>query len=88
MRELQEELGAVVNPNDLVFLVEKIGTHLKGSFGTTVTFFWHDRMGTITGCYEGIPAYFSRNAEVQRDDRVRPHTKECVQIAFEKGLVG
>lgn len=87
IRELKEELGAVVKREDLVYLTEVTGTHLNGTYGTTVTFFWSDSHRTITGCYEGAPAYFDSAATVLAHPDVRSHTKECVQIALKKGLI-
>lgn len=87
LRELKEELGAEAMAEDLVFLTQKVGVNLNGSSGLTVTFFWHDKKGSIKGCYEGAPAYFDSAAAVQANTKVREHTKECVQIAASLGLV-
>lgn len=46
-RELHEELGAIVNTNDLVFLDEVVAPNVSGVRGQTVTYFWHDKEGSI-----------------------------------------
>ncbi|MCI5060920.1 MAG: NUDIX hydrolase [Alphaproteobacteria bacterium] len=51
IRELREELGAVVKPKDVTF----IGTITEDWTNHTEAVhihFWHDKEGTITGCYE------------------------------------
>lgn len=62
-RELKEELGAEVNAADLILL----GAVTEASSGYTelvYEFFWHDKHGSITGCYEESPCYFNNIAEV------------------------
>ena len=51
IRELNEELGAKVKPEDVVFisaLTEEFTNHTE----VVHVHFWHDKQGTITGCYE------------------------------------
>lgn len=51
IRELNEELGAVVIEKDLVFIgaiTEDWTDHAE----LVHVYFWHDKQGTITGCYE------------------------------------
>ncbi len=57
IRELNEELGAQVDMNNIIELgayTEAITEHTELIYG----FFWHDRYKTITGCYEGEPIYY------------------------------
>lgn len=52
IRELHEELGAVVNSSDLISLgavIETFASHQE----LVYFFFWKDWNNTITGCYEG-----------------------------------
>ena len=52
VRELQEELGADVNQDDLVAL-GSVTENFTGHTELVNVYFWHDKSGTITGCYEG-----------------------------------
>ena len=57
VRELHEELGAKVNVDEIVSLgaaTEGV-THYKE---LNYLYFWHDKDGTITGCYEGEARYY------------------------------
>lgn len=52
VRELHEELGATVRPEDVTFIgamTENWTDHAE----LVHIHFWHDKKGTITGCYEG-----------------------------------
>lgn len=56
IRELKEELGADVKRNDVI----KLGIRReaeKGFNGLNHIYFWHDKLDTITGCYEGKAKY-------------------------------
>ncbi|PZP56947.1 MAG: NUDIX hydrolase [Micavibrio aeruginosavorus] len=51
IRELHEELGAIVEPSDVIFLgavTEDETNHTE----LVHVHFWHDKENTITGCYE------------------------------------
>ncbi len=57
IRELNEELGAVAGEKDVIFIgavTEAFTDHSEVIF----LHFWHDKSGTITGCYEGEAVYF------------------------------
>lgn len=57
IRELDEELGGKVKKRDVI----KLGaiTELYTQYSELVhIYFWHDKQGTITGCYEGEAQYF------------------------------
>ena len=57
IRELNEELGAQVSPADVISLgavTEEATKHTELIY----VYFWHDKHGTITGCYEGEAKYF------------------------------
>jgi 8-oxo-dGTP diphosphatase len=58
VRELHEELGAKVNAKDVVILGAVTEPETKHSV-LVYSYFWHDKNGTITGCYEGKPSYFN-----------------------------
>lgn len=63
IRELNEELGAKVNESDVIDLgaiTEAVTKYTELIYA----YFWHDKYGTITGCYEGECKYFDRIEEV------------------------
>jgi 8-oxo-dGTP diphosphatase len=59
IRELHEELGARVDAEDLISL----GALTEAETGHSEivhAWLWHDRHGTITGCYECEAVYYDR----------------------------
>jgi 8-oxo-dGTP diphosphatase len=81
IRELDEELGAKVNEAEVVFLgiiTEAITNYTE----LLHVYFWHDRLGTITGCYEGNPLYFADLASIKNNQQVMDYVhwqlKECI----------
>lgn len=57
LREMYEELGAIVNESEVV----SFGAITEAATNYTdlvYLYFWHDYLGTITGCYEDQPLYF------------------------------
>lgn len=67
IRELNEELGAVVNADDAMFL----GAFTKSESedeDLICSYFWHDKDNTITGCYEGHPVYFETIADALKSE--------------------
>jgi GrpB-like predicted nucleotidyltransferase (UPF0157 family)/ADP-ribose pyrophosphatase YjhB (NUDIX family) len=52
IRELKEELGAEVKPWEVVGLA-RVTEAITGHQDLIELFYWQDRHGTITGCYEG-----------------------------------
>jgi len=57
IRELHEELGASVNESEVISfgaITEAITNYTE----LVHVYFWHDHLGTITGCYEDQPLYF------------------------------
>ncbi len=57
VRELKEELGADIEASEVISFgayTEAITDHNELIYG----YFWHDKQGTITGCYEGEAKYF------------------------------
>lgn len=80
IRELHEELGAKVMPSD----VTRIGTITEAitNYSELIyLYFWHDKHGTITGCYEGEAKYYDTVAEIYSHpklmDDVRWLLMEC-----------
>ncbi len=69
MRELKEELGAIVNTDDTIFL-GAITESATGHSELIYTYFWQDKKGTITGCYEDEIAYFDSLDAIVVNDHV------------------
>jgi 8-oxo-dGTP diphosphatase len=60
IRELKEELGASVNESEVISfgaITEAITNYTE----LLHVYFWHDHLGTITGCYEDQPLYFDNS---------------------------
>lgn len=55
-RELHEELGALVNPNDAIQLGGMIAKTEQQEI-LVYMYFWQDKQNSITGCYEGKARY-------------------------------
>ncbi len=85
VRELREELGVTVNLANVI----KIGAISELSSNHTeliYVYFWHDKQGLITGCYEGEPRYFANLDEVFKHpkmmDSVRWLLLECQRRGY------
>lgn len=80
VRELHEELGAIVIPATVVALgvLTEEETHASKLL---YAYFWHDRRGTITGCYEGSANYYDDPDQAEQHpkvmDDVRWMIREC-----------
>lgn len=80
IRELNEELGAKVNPQDVISLgaITEAATNHRDLI---YVFFWHDNKGSINGCYEGSIKYFDSAAIILKEskimDSVRWALNEC-----------
>lgn len=80
IRELNEELGAIVHESDVVCLgaiTEEITNHTE----LVYVYFWQDKDNSITGCYEGEAKYFDDVPEIIKNkkimDSVRWLLSEC-----------
>lgn len=81
VRELNEELGAIVHESDVICLgavTEAFTNHQE----LVYEYFWHDMQKTITGCYEDEIKYFDTVKSVFDDpskimDDVRWALKAC-----------
>lgn len=84
-RELAEELGACVEVDQLVYL----GAFTKEGFDDALihAYWWHDHSCSITGCYEGEPAYFSTAMEILSVDNITPDVCWIVKECLEKKLI-
>lgn len=81
IRELHEELGAQVNRDDLLALgaITKIGL----DNALIHAYCWRDKKGSITGCYEGSPAFFKSAIEILKQPNLTADAHwiviECVK---------
>lgn len=65
IRELNEELGAIVEPKDVIcldVLTEATSHHQELIYG----FFWRDGNETITGCYEGEITFYENSENAMK----------------------
>lgn len=85
IRELNEELGAKVNISNAVFLGAVTKSDLKNAL--IHGYFWHDQEATITGCYEGEFAFFSRISDILRQPNVTSDARWIVNECVSKGLL-
>jgi 8-oxo-dGTP diphosphatase len=69
IRELHEELGAEVKAADVVSLgaiTEAITQYRELSY----VYFWHDKNGTITGCYEGQARHYENYHQAMKHPNI------------------
>jgi len=82
-RELNEELGAQVNPSEVISFGALTETVSKHSI-LVYEYFWHDKHGTITGCYECEARYYDNCAAVLKHpkimDDVRWSLNKCQKL--------
>lgn len=84
-RELREELGAKFLAKDALYL----GALIKSGLNNAVihAFWWHDSANSITGCYEGEPAYFNDAADILLQNNITPDVYWIVKRCMERGLI-
>ncbi|MBT6208366.1 MAG: NUDIX domain-containing protein [Francisellaceae bacterium] len=86
VRELNEELGAKVEEQDLIFLgavTEKITEYSE----LVYHYFWKDTKNTITGCYECAPKYYSNPKEAMEHHKIMDDVVHLLKVCEEKGFV-
>ncbi len=86
VRELKEELGAEVKTNDVISLGTFAENANKG-VELEYIFFWHDKHGTITGCYEGKAKYYNDPITPQHHPRVMNDVRWLLQECEKRGLL-
>jgi 8-oxo-dGTP diphosphatase len=85
VRELQEELGAKVNPDEVVSLgeiTEAIANHAELIY----VYFWHDKHGSIIGCYEGEAKYFDNVKSVLEHPRIMDSVRWLLEECEKRGF--
>lgn len=84
-RELAEELGAKFRMDEAVYL----GAFTKAGLENALihAFWWHDQENSITGCYEGEPAYFADAADILSQTNITPDVYWIVKQCLSRGLM-
>ncbi len=86
VRELKEELGADIVAAEVIHL----GAYTEVATNYTdlvYSYFWHDRLGTITGCYEDEARYYENCAHVFTHKKIMDDVKWQLQECQNKGLL-
>ena len=86
VRELHEELGAIVDPNEVVFLgavTEAETNHTE----LVHIHFWYDKAATITGCYEAEARYYNTVEEALAHPKMMDYAKWALLEAQAKKLL-
>lgn len=85
IRELKEELGADVKVRDVISLgaITDIETNHQA---LTYIYFWHDKKGTITGCYEGKAKYFNTSVEAKNHSTMMEDVRWLLQECRKRRL--
>ncbi len=85
MRELNEELGANVPESEVISfgaITEAISKYTE----LVHVYFWHDHLGSITGCYEGKPLYFDNIESVIVHPKVMDYVRWLLETCKNQGL--
>lgn len=86
IRELREELGAHVKPQDVLFIgaiTEDWTDHKE----IVHVHFWHDIEGTITGCYEGETREYDTVQQALQHPKIMDYAVWALKQCFKKGLL-
>lgn len=86
VRELMEELGAIVHISDVVKLgaiTESYTNHKELIY----TYFWKDVHNTITGCYECEAKYYKNKEEALQHPKIMDDVCWLLHESSKKGLI-
>jgi len=86
VRELHEELGAKVIPSDVISL-GTITEAITNYSELIYHYFWHDKQGTITGCYECEPKYYDTVDEIVAHPKVMDDVRWLLRECQNRGLL-
>lgn len=86
VRELHEELGAIVHPADVISL-GAVTEAITGYGDLIYEYFWHDKAGTITGCYECEPRFYDSIDEALAHPKIMDDVRWLLDICRSRGLV-
>ncbi len=86
VRELNEELGAIVDASEVVSLgavTEAMTSHSELIY----VYFWHDKQGTITGCYEGEGKYYNTINEALKHPKMMDSLRWLLHECHRRNLI-
>lgn len=86
IRELNEELGAIVKAEDVIkigAITESLSNHTEIIY----THFWHDKDGTITGCYEWDSTTYDTTTEALAHPKIMDYLHWLLIECQNRGLV-
>jgi 8-oxo-dGTP diphosphatase len=84
--ELNEELGAIVDVSEVVSL--GVVTEAITNYSEVIyVYFWHDKKGTITGCYEGVAVYFDSINDVLKHPKMMDSVRWLLSECHERKLI-
>ncbi len=86
IRELQEETGGHAQKEDLAFLgalTEDWTDHTE----LVHLFFWHDRNGTITGCYEAESRFFDTAQTALEHPKLMDYARWAIEECRKRNLL-
>lgn len=86
VRELEEELGARIEKKDAMFL-GAVTEDITGHSELIHVYFWHDRDGTITGCFEALPKYFDDVEQALSHPEMMDYAKWALSRCKIRGLL-
>ncbi len=87
IREIQEETGGLIKTPDLVS-VATISEAWTMHTELVHLYFWHDKKGTIRGCYEAESLLFETAAEAMAHAKLMPYAKWALEECVRKRLIG
>ncbi|ARG98452.1 NUDIX domain-containing protein [Legionella micdadei] len=86
IRELNEELGAHAHEKEFV----PLGAITESTSNYTeliYTYFWHDKYGTITGCYEGEARFFEDSTSILSHTDITAGLRWMLAECKHRGLI-
>lgn len=86
IREIKEETGGIINPEDLIH-IGSVTEKFTGHTELVHIYFWHDKLDTITGCYEREPIEFLTAQEALDNEKIMPYTKWAILECVNKNLI-
>ncbi len=86
VRELNEELGAMVKPDDVVF-IGAISEDFTNHTELVHVYFWHDKNKTVTGCYEAEAVEYHSVEDALAHLKIMDYARWALLECKSKGLI-
>lgn len=86
VREIKEELGADIRPDELIKIVS-MSEHFTNHTEAVHVYFWHDCDARITGCYEHSPQKFSSLEEALNAPHLMDYARYTLEECERQGLL-